>query len=405
MKSMKPTRASIANRQIFHEVRVGLVWVVCVVAVVLGCSQRASNESAKPATGSMQAPSARVSARSASKLKPYQGVLVNAELASDENLKKWKSESSRVVLVIDDGSPEERQEALAAARRLAQAGFEPEYWVEVARCPNLADSHPEWMCSLQGHDEWRRLFPDLKPPQSDEVVKNYPWVPILYEESFAAQRDRILALLDQLPPPRRLWLNDLQGGPSACGCGHPLCRWTADYGPIRTATPLGDDGAAEFVRAIAEKVPATEIVPVWTTECEAADEHESCGGVGCFDGICWQAYTRQLMHLEKVAPRIGVLCFYKAFRRDLPRYGAMAAWVEFALRTFQEMPPQRQGQAIQSNRLLAVVQGWDVDDAERQSQIRFAMQAGAAGYLIAEIPVEQNWEPRPFKLADLKQPD
>ena len=340
---------------------------------------------------------------STNSVQPYCGVLVAAEMVCDANLRSWRGEQMNVVLAVEDGSPEDLQKQIEAARRLIEGGFETEYWIEVARCPTLANAHPEWMCSLQGHDEWRRLFPDLKPSMPDEVVKNYPWVPILYEESFAAQLDRIEYLLRDLPTPKRIWLNDLQGGPSACGCGHPLCRWTADYGPIRTATPLGDDAAATFVRAIAEKFPGADIVPIWTTECEQADEHESCGGVGCFDGICWQAYTRQLEHLEKVAPRIGVQCLYKSFERDLPRYGSRAGWIEFALRTFQEMPPKRDGRAIPANRLIAVVQGWDVNEDERKSQIQMVTQAGAAGYLIAKFPIVQGWEPRPLSLLQLKQ--
>ena len=339
----------------------------------------------------------------ANNVPPYCGVLVTAEMVCDTNLKSWRGERLNVVLAIENGSPEDLQKQTDAARRLIDAGFETEYWIEVARSPSMADAHPEWMSSLQGHDEWRRMFPDLKPAMPDEVVKNYPWVPILYTESFAAHLERIEHLLRDLPMPKRIWLNDLQGGPSACGCGHRLCRWTADYGPIHTATPLGDDAAADFVRAVAEKFPAAEIIPIWATECEEADEHESCGGVGCFDGICWQAYTRQLMHLEKVAPRIGVQCFYKVFERDLPRYGGRAGWIQFALRSFQEMPPQRGGRAIPANRLIAVVQGWDVDDAEQQSQIKFAAQAGATGYLIAKFPIAQGWEPRPISIAQLKK--
>ena len=33
------------------------------------------------------------------------------------------------------------------------------------------------------------------------------------------------------------------------------------------------------------------------------------------------------MAIEQVAPRIGVQCYYKAFDRDLERYGESAGWV------------------------------------------------------------------------------
>ncbi len=317
----------------------------------------------------------------------------------------WRNDSFQVVLALNDAPSADRDTQSAAARQLMEAGFDAEYWIEIAYCPSFAVAHPEWMCSLQGHDEWRRLFPDLKKPAADEVTKNYPWVPILYQESFAAHLDRVAALLADLPTPKRIWLNDLQGGPSACGCGHRLCRWTADYGPIRTATPLGDDAAAKFVNAIQEKYPAAEIMPVWTTECEAEDEHKSCGGVGCFEGICWQAYTRQLMHLKKVAPRIGVQCFYKALERDLPRYGETAGWIQFTLQSFQTMPPQRDGRAISAGRLIAVIQGWDVNDAERDAQIKMAEHTGAAGYLLATFAIPHDWQPQSHKIDLLQKPN
>ena len=49
-------------------------------------------------------------------------------------------------------------------------------------------------------------------------------------------------------PLGRRFLNDLQAAPSACGCGNTFCRWTPDYGPIRTATelpPEPDGGAVD----------------------------------------------------------------------------------------------------------------------------------------------------------------
>lgn len=373
--------------------------VLFATAVLSGCNNVAPNAN-QTQTGGIAAPIAKPAASSL-----YRGVLIRPEMIDDESLAMWQRDSMQIVLSLDDSLDVDRAAQALAAEKLRDAGFQVEYWIEIARCVRLADAHPEWMCSLQGHDEWRRLFPELPEAAEGEVVKNYPWVPILYEESYAAQLDRVASLVAELPAPKRIWLNDLQGGPSACGCGHPLCRWTADYGPIHTATPLGDDAAANFVRAIQEKFPAAEIVPVWATECEAEDEHDACGGVGCFKGICWQAYVRQLMHLEKIAPRIGVQCFYKALDRDLPRFGSTAGWLRFALQSFQVMPPQRAGQAIAADRLIAVIQGWDVTADERNAQIAMAEQAGAAGYLLATFSIPHDWRPQTFKLSLLQKPE
>ena len=127
------------------------------------------------------------------------------------------------------------------------------------------------MASLQTHDEWRRFFPDLPSLAANEVAKTYPWVPILSREPFTAQLDRIKRLLASRPKSELVFLNDLQGAPSACGCGNPLCRWTSDYGQKRTTTPLGDDAATLFVNAVKKTVPESAVIPVWTTECEQHD--------------------------------------------------------------------------------------------------------------------------------------
>src|SRR5262245_41677580 len=213
----------------------------------------------------------------ASALQPEQGrtraALFTVDMATSERLAECaRAGQSTVLLVLDDDSAGGRQALSDAARRVKDAGLGLEYWIEVGRCPELANAHPAWMASLQGHPEWRRLHNEFPQPKANEVVKNYPWVPVLYRESFDAQLDRVGRLLSDRPPSRGVWLNDLQGPPSACGCGNPVCRWTADYGPIKTATPLGDEAAAKFVAAVAKLVPGgVRVMPVWTTECERHD--------------------------------------------------------------------------------------------------------------------------------------
>jgi hypothetical protein len=296
-----------------------------------------------------------------------------------------------VALRLSDGAP-----AAAAAARAKAAGLALYYWVEVGRCPELATAHPEWMAGLQGHPEWRRLFPKAPTPGPTEALKVYPWVPIAYREAFAAQLERVSALLAGLPPAQGVFLDHLQAAPSACGCGNSFCRWTPDYGPVRTATHLGADAAADFVTAVRKRAGGAEVIPVWTTECE---EHESapggaCHGVPCFGGRCWSAWTEQLMPLSRAVARLGVPAYYRALGRDQPRYGPAAGWVREAVAAFARMPPLRKGAGVPAERLITVLQGWDTSPAEQAAQIARTREAAAHGYVMAETALSQTWEPR-----------
>ena len=328
------------------------------------------------------------------------GALLSADNVTDARLQELAAAGYDTVAIELTSGPDARQLEDAAGERIRAANLALAYWIEVARCPALADANPSWMASLQGHPEWRRLYDDPPSPGDDEVVKTYPWVPILNREPFDGQLARLGELLADRPRPDGVFLNDLQGGPSACGCGNLLCRWTTDYGKLRTTTPLGDDAAARFVTKVAELLPASRVVPVWTTECEEQDAAKDgmCGGVGCFDGICWRAYTRQLMPLARQCPQIGVLLPYRAMGRDLPIYGEPAGWIKHAIKTFQTMPPRHGGKSLPASRLIAVVQGWDVTDEEVAQQLAVADQAEVAGVLVAFTAIEQDWQPRIFRM-------
>ncbi len=339
----------------------------------------------------------RASASAADRIADFRGALLPLGDVEAERLCAERARGTNaIVLSLEENSAESRADVARAAERIRAAGLGLYYWIEVGRCPSLADAHPEWMASLQGHDQWRRFFPDLRQPHADEVVKVYPWVPILYREAYAAQLQRVSELLQARPAADGLFLNDLQGAPSACGCGSPLCRWTADYGPIQTATPAGDDAAARFVQAVGERFPGIPVVPVWVTECEEHDGSPEglCAGVGCFRGICWKAYTRQLMPVAKQAATIAVLAPYREFQRDLPRYGDAGSWVREALRSFQTMPPLHQGESVEPSRLLAVLQGWGTPDEALAVQRTLVAESGAAGYLVAFQRIEQDWQPQ-----------
>ena len=326
------------------------------------------------------------------------GALINAAEVNSAHLKQWKKEGlNAVVLLLSE--KELARQIYSAAQHIRRSGLNFYYWIEIARHPVMADEHPEWMASLQGHQEWRRHFPTFPETAEGEVVKNYPWVPILYQEAFNAHLKRVSALINDLPAPQGVFLNDLQAAPSACGCGNRLCRWTPDYGPIKTATRLPADAAARFAGAVGKLIPQSRIIPVWTTECEEPDgaKDGACAGVGCFSGLCWKEYTTQLMPVANEFQTLGVLLPYRDFERDLLRYGSAAGWVKHALDSFVEMPPKRHGQAVSVGRLIAVLQGWDVTQEQRIHQIQQCEKAGAAGYVLALTKIEQGWEPRIVK--------
>lgn len=324
------------------------------------------------------------------------GIVVTAEQVTAASLSKWKATGSPVVVKINSvaNHGKDRKAALA----IEQAELQLDYFIEVARCPELAAQHPEWMASLQGHPEWRTLFPDVAKPNSRQVIKNHPWVPILYRESFDAHVARIKSLLKGKPSAERIWLNDLQAGPSACGCGHPLCRWTADYGPIKTATPLDENAASEFVAAIKQLSVGAEIIPIFAGECEKEDKDSICCGVACFEGKCWKEFTKQLDAVAKTSEAIGVACFYREFDRDLPRYDKTAGWIHYTLDSFSTMPSQRDGVGVPAGRLIAVLQGWDVSPIQLEAQIERVKETESLGYLVSLCPIDQSWQPVVFDL-------
>jgi hypothetical protein len=322
------------------------------------------------------------------------GALLAAQDVTDARIGQLASAGTNAIVVAlnSDDIPAVRQ----AAAVVEGAQLDLYYWIEVARCPELADRHPQWMASQQTHPEWRRLFPQAPQPQADEVVKTYPWVPILSKETFPAQLDRVRRLLASVPAPTGVFLNDLQGAPSACGCGNSLCRWTSDYGKRRTTIPLGDEAAAMFVEKVAGAIPGATVIPVWATECEQHDGAKDglCAGVGCFDGICWRSWSAQLAPIERTRDQLGLLVPYKAFGRDVPFYQGEAAWIGHAVAMMDAMPRKYNRAPVKSSRLITVLQGWDVSEAQIQAQIRIAEQAEVSGYIVSYWEIDQSWQPR-----------
>ena len=218
--------------------------------------------------------------------KPLRGVLMDARHATAAALASWKAEGGTAVLVpLDESVGRDRWGEVAASAERAGLALYP--WVEVGRNPAMADAHPDWMAAPGGHhDDWRRRFPDAPARKPGWVIKAWPWVPIGYAPAFEAHRRRLKLLLENLPGPwAGVFLNDLQAGPSSCGCGNDLCRWALDYGsPATTARTPGDDAAARLVTELRGRHPGKAIIPVWVTECEMRDLPGSRGVPGSAAG-------------------------------------------------------------------------------------------------------------------------
>lgn len=323
--------------------------------------------------------------------------MISPSAASSQRIAQLKQRrfNSVAIDVTDDKSVSSLPEA---ARRVRSSKLGLYYWIEIGRNPAMADAHPEWMASLQGHPEWRRLFANAPMPGAGEVVKNYPWTPIYYRETFDAHLSRITKLLSELPHPDGIFLNDLQAAPSACGCGNTLCRWTTDYGPISTATRLGNDAAGRFIAEVKKLAPGIPIIPVWLSECEEDEKKTHCAGVGCFEGTCWYSLTEQLMLVAGQCDRIGAMLFTKTLGKDAATGVQDAGWIARAISSFAEMPPKRKGSAIPPKRMVAVLQGWDTSQKEIEAQIDQCRRAGAGGYVVAFAKIDQSWEPKLYKL-------
>ena len=268
------------------------------------------------------------------------GVLVGMDRVSPEFLAAWKAKGVNAVVVPLDDATKRRWKPMAEA--VERAGMTLWPWIEVARNPAMADAHPEWMAAIGGHhDDWRRRFPDAPAAKRGEVIKAWPWVPIGYAPAFDAHRQRLKLLLGDLPGSwAGVFLNDLQAGPSSCGCGNDQCRWALDYGspPTAARTP-GDDAAARIVAELSAGHPGKVIIPVWVTECESADLPDAkdgtglCGRVPCAANDCWPRYARNWNPLLKATDGpIALGVWPETFRRDAAR------WIESDLALFQTPP-------------------------------------------------------------------
>jgi len=337
---------------------------------------------------------------------PVEIALLDAPGATASAIAGLKQEGFRgAALLLDEGFTAAEHER--AVKLIVAASLDLYYWIEVGRNPRLAEAHPRWMASLGMHKDWQKGFPNVPLPKEGEVAKAFPWVPIWYQEAFEAHLRRIEQLLQRASPAYRgLFLNDLQGGPSSCGCGNLQCRWATDYHVPATGTQLaGDDAAARFVAAVRQQT-RKEIIPVWATECEEGDlpakqrpagrSTGKCGTVGCAAGTCPKAFTRQWSALVGAHHgTIALLGLHLELNRTDAALGEGPDWVARAVAYVDGLPPQNDGPAsgqFSHGKLWLVVQG--ATREEESTARRAAIRSGAGGVVVARARIDQSFEPR-----------
>ena len=323
---------------------------------------------------------------------PMRGVLVISERVTPDFLAGWKARGvSEVIVPLDESS---RPGWGLLAKTVAQAEMHLWPWIEVARNPEMADSHPDWIAAVGGHhDDWRRRFPNAPVAKKDEVIKSWPWVPIGYFPAFEAHRERLRSLLSDLPGEwAGVFLNDLQAGPSSCGCGNDQCRWALDYGSAATTTKTPGDAAARIVSELVARHAGKQVVPVWVTECEMVDLPNTkngtgfCGSVPCATGSCWPSYARNWNPLVRATSGpIALGLWTETFQRD------PLGWIETDIALF--LAPPRGGISLPATRAIVVAQAWQRSDPKRD-QLVDALKRRDTGWVLALDKVDQSWEPR-----------
>lgn len=331
-------------------------------------------------------------------------VLVEPEAVTPAAVSQWKKEAFKAVaVVLDERTGEATYRAIG--RNITEAGLDVYCWIEVGRNPKMATEHPRWMAALGSNEDWQKNFPKFPEPGVGEVAKAFPWVPIGYRETFDAHLARIEQLLKRAPPGwRGLLLNDLQAGPSSCGCGNLQCRWAIDYFVPSTATKLdGNAVAARFVSEVRSRAGEKLIIPVWTTECSEVDlppeKHQGrpgtgfCGTVGCTIGACPEIFTVQWSALasEHKGP-MGLLTVHTALQRTQTEFGGGPGWVTNAIGYVDQTVPKKGGKAVPNDRLWVIIDG--SQKAPESIARKLAANAGVGGVVVARAKIDQSYQPQ-----------
>lgn len=272
-------------------------------------------------------------------------------------------------------------------------GLEPGFWIEIGRDQEAAIKHPEWLHVPQ-HTDWLAQFPDWSGPSAAV----FPWLPLNNKAVFEYQLAKVASLASMLESGDSIYLSNVQNPPAGCGCGNLQCRsWDNSPGEKIAPSPYEHKElffTSMFLDALRAKLPAIRITPIICPECEQGvvmgtvanpdAQTRYCNSINCSDpcgGFYYPGLIRALGGLE----RVGLLCTYKALGRDIPVYGGKAAWVAANIERYGEHGPV--------TKLIPVLQGWDVSEEEVNAQLDFVSKAGARGYILSRLPLDNSFRP------------
>lgn len=248
----------------------------------------------------------------------------------------------------------DEQAALTATRN---AGLAAHAWFQVARDPDAARAHPDWMHAPQ-HHEWLQLFPDFRHGHPAVVA---PYIGLNTVAPFEHALVRTTQIIKYAPWAERVWLGDLQGPPMGCGCGNPCCRsWDNAPGP-KVARTAYDRPEVLFPRelfaALSAALPGRDLVPVLCPECERFLDLEGvedpdgpngtnlCRSVPCVP--CTQQFWPDLLAAFRAAvPNVGLLLLNDALGKNHPVFGPPRSWSHLAYRHYSRPGADRSAPLI-----------------------------------------------------------
>lgn len=220
-----------------------------------------------------------------------------------------------------------------------QQGLRNEGWLQVARDPQAALAHPEWMHCPQ-HHEWLRLFPDYTGGHP-ALVSHY--IGLNTVDAFQYGQRRVAGFAQANGWLTRLWLADIQGAPMGCGCGNPCCRsWDNAPGAKLAPTPYEHPTLLfplEFYKTLRATLGSVEIVPILCPECERGitldgvadpDGPEGtnlCQGIPCVRP-CALDYFPALSQAFRHETQTGLLLMSDALGKNHPIFGEPRAWAK-----------------------------------------------------------------------------
>ena len=235
-----------------------------------------------------------------------------------------------------------REECAAAVEEATSARLRSEGWYSAARDPEACAEHPEWMHMPQ-HDRWQAgRF-------ADSLVA--PYICLNNRDAADHARAGIVAALRENSWCSKLWLADVQGPPSGCGCGNLCCRsW--DNSPGEKLVPASPADLPdqfwpelffeEVINHIWDLERAIQVCPILCPECEwgfalgGVDSPDGPQGTNLCGGIRHDAtsldYWPELLERFRrlggslFVPQVGLLLLCEALRKNHPVYGAPRNW-------------------------------------------------------------------------------